>query len=289
MSLPSSRAMLNGWISIGIGFIVVGSFSLVLSPTIARCNAFSMLQSSLTVSFSGAAFYFYTDGKAQYLEGPHFTPYFYNTIIGIVGAGCSMIGVWLYHKYMSSWSYRYLIVASNLFVSFLCLVDILQFARISRQLGIPDHVFMMSSSALEGVAYMWTWLPQVLLYSFLCPKGMEATMFALLAGCSNIGSVISQNAGAMLLHIFHCEPRGALSESAQFKNLWIVALISTLLPLVVILMSFWLIPDVKQGDAILSGDLRDDATAGSLWRRWCDRSTNVESRRSSSSTDPFSG
>ena len=33
--------------------------------------------------------------------------------------------------------------------------------------------------------------------SQLCPRGMEATMFALLAGCHNLGATISSNFGAV--------------------------------------------------------------------------------------------
>lgn len=36
----------------------------------------------MVLSAGGAAFYFMTDTPSQYPEGPHFTPIFYNSVIG---------------------------------------------------------------------------------------------------------------------------------------------------------------------------------------------------------------
>ena len=56
-------------------------------------------------------------------------------------------------------------------------------SQLSR-LGISDKFFVLASDAVQMVVMEIVWLPNMLLMSQLCPKGCEATMFALLAGMS---------------------------------------------------------------------------------------------------------
>jgi len=260
--------LVNGIVSIVLAVIIIASFSIVLSPVIAKFNAFSVLQSALSLSTGGATFYFYTDTPEQYPEGPHFQPFFFNTVMGISGALCTLFGIYCYQRYMQSWRYRHLLLVSNLAFSALCMVDLLMFTRMNVRMGIPDHVFILGSSVLESVIAQWMWMPQVVILSYLCPKGMEATMYALLAGCANLGNSIASNIGALLLQALDCRPSGAVGESAQFENLWIASAVSTILPLGTIFLIFWLVPDARQNERIMATETDSDATSGSLWRKW---------------------
>merc|ERR1719253_2247892 len=146
------------------------------------------------------------------------------------------------------------------------LPDIILFTRFNLKIGIPDHVFLLGASVAQGIIMQWQWMPQVVILSNLCPPGMEATMYALLAGSHNLGNTISANCGALLLQWLGVSPRGAVGESADFANLWKASAIAILCPLITILLLFWLIPDAKQNEGILRD--ADSATSGSLWRRW---------------------
>lgn len=258
----------NAVVSIAVAIVVITTFSIMLSPIIAKFNAFSILQSSLSLSISGATFYFYTDTPEQYPEGPHFSPFFFNTVMGIGGAVCTLFGIWCYQRYMQNWRYGYLMVVTNVAFSVLCMIDLVMFTRVNLRYGISDHVFVLGSSVLETVIRQWMWMPQVVILSNLCPKGMEATMYALLAGCANLGSSIASNIGALLLETLECTPSGDVDESDQFENLWMASAISTLLPLVTILMIPWLVPNARQTDRLMDEASAGDATAGSLWRQW---------------------
>merc|ERR1719386_369397 len=107
----------------------------------------------------------------------------------------------------------------------------MMFRRLNVKMGIPDHAFVLGSSVLENIVSQWMWMPQVVIMSYLCPKGMEATMYALLAGCANLGNAVASNVGAMVLDILGCRPMGADGESAQFENLWLASAIAIVLPL----------------------------------------------------------
>jgi len=90
----------------------------------------------------------------------------------------------------------------------------------------------------------------VALAAQLCPKGMAATIYALLAGCSNLGNAVAQSFGAYVLYSFDVSPCGAPNESAQFDNLWKCSLVSSLLPLVSLVGILYLIPDACMTDSL---------------------------------------
>merc|ERR1712048_856228 len=169
----------------------------------------------------------------------------------------------------SAWRYRSLLIFTNVVFSCLCVLDILMFKRINVRWGIPDTVFVLGSSVLESVVAQWIWMPQVVIMSYLCPEGMEATMYALLAGSYNLGMAVSSNIGALLLDRLGCRPSGADKESAQFENLWLASAVATLLPLASVLALIRLVPDASQTEKLVGSDAgTDSATAGSLLRHW---------------------
>eukprot|EP00933_Yihiella_yeosuensis_P045775 TRINITY_DN4119_c0_g2_i1.p1 TRINITY_DN4119_c0_g2~~TRINITY_DN4119_c0_g2_i1.p1 ORF type:complete len:560 (-),score=62.74 TRINITY_DN4119_c0_g2_i1:206-1885(-) len=262
----------NVWItftvSLTVAIIVLASFSIVLSPLIARVNAFALINSACCMSIGGASFYFFTDTPKEYPEGPHFDPYFFNTVLGVAGSVISLLGILFYQRFMSHWKYRSMIMFTNIMIFFLYLSDAVLYSRLNLKLGIPDKAFVLTTGALETIVAQWQWMPSVLVFSYLCPKGSEATMYALLAGCSNLGSVIASNNGALLLHLLGCHPRGAPMESAQFKNLWLASLIGTVFPFLTTLFTVRLFPNCRQNEQILEGGATTDPTAGSLWKRW---------------------
>jgi len=264
----SSRVNAAG--ALAVAAVLLVAFSVMLRPQIAKVNAFFLIQTSFGFSIGGASFYFYTDTAEQYPEGPHFSTEFYTSVLGVAGSVCSLLGIMTYQRYASTWSYRSLIMVSNIALSVLSLSDVILFTRLNVRLGLPDHLFVLGSSVLGSVIAQWMWMPGVVILSQLCPKGMEATMYALLAGCHNLGNTIASNCGALVLEIFNCQPSGASHESEQFKNLWVASLLSTVLPTLTLVLIPWLIPDVKQTDKILSEE-DQDATSGSLWKRWTSR------------------
>jgi len=76
------------------------------------------------------------------------------------------------------------------------------------ELHIPDYAFVLGGTVLQKVFDSWTYLPAGVLLSQMCPKGMEATMFALLAGCSNLGRGVASYFGAFMLLYLDVVVRG---------------------------------------------------------------------------------
>merc|ERR1719213_1203669 len=236
--------------------VVLVAFSAVLRPVIAKINAFFLIQTSLGIAIGGSTFYFYTDDETQYPEGPHFSVQFYSTVLGLVSSAFSLVGLAIYNKYMKEWTYRYLLIVSNLLISVLSLFDIMLFTRYNVKIGIPDTAYVLGSSVSATIISQWQWMPGVVMLSQLCPKGMEATMYALLAGCHNLGNTLSEYMGAYILDVLEIRPAGLPDEGKQFENLWIAALIATVLPTATLILLPVLIPDARQTDKLLEDNER---------------------------------
>ncbi|CAD7942560.1 unnamed protein product [Amoebophrya sp. A25] len=238
--------------------VMLIAFSLVLRPEIAAVNAFFLLQGSLGIGIGGASFYFFTNDATQYPEGPHFSPTFFMTVLGTVGTICSLLSLLFYNRFLKDYSYRTLFMLTNCLGAILGLLDIFVFTRQNVKWGISDHLFVLSGTVSGSLIGNWNWMPAVVLMSQLVPKNLEATLYALLAGCSNLGNTISDYLGAWVLEELGCRPSGAKNESAQFENLWLAALISCVLPLFTIALIPVLIPDRKQTERLLQEDGEPD-------------------------------
>merc|ERR1719272_2441372 len=130
-------------------------------------------------------------------------------------------------------------------------MDVIFFLRWNRLLGLPDHIFVLGSASFQSVMEEWLYLPSAVLLSQLCPRGMEAIMYANLAACHNLGNTISNNLGALLLELMGVNPSGVGVESHQFDNLWLASLISTILPLLPVIIVPWFIPNKLNTEPIL--------------------------------------
>ncbi|CAK9058697.1 unnamed protein product [Durusdinium trenchii] len=255
---------INFAVALVTAMFILGACCVCLTPVVAKANAFSVLYTGFNASISGATFYFYTDSKDIYPAGPHFSDFFFNTVLGTVGSVFALLGILFYQQYLSSMSYRKLIVFTSLIMFACSLLDVMMFARLNVHWGIPDHYMVLGLSIFEGVVMQWQWMPQVVLLAALAPRGMEATMLALLAGCHNLGATLGSNFGAVLLEILHVKPRGRSGDAQQFENLWMAAAISSVLLLLVALFLQYLLPDCRQTEKITE----TNPTENSLLRRW---------------------
>ena len=196
-----------------------------------------------SMSISSAEFFFMTDTAEQYPEGPHFSKSFYVIALGLTASVCSIIGSMSYVMFMQHWRYRTVFYFSNIVSILLGLLNVVFYKRLNRLVGIPDEVFVLGSEVLQVIVGTWNSAPITVAMASLCPKNIEAVMYALLAGSSNLGGSLSQYIGASLLAILGINPRGAPNESSQFENLWLASLITTLLPIVTLITIPILIPD----------------------------------------------
>ena len=121
--------------------------------------------------------------------------------------------------------------------------DIVITMRWNTRIGIPDKwMYMLGDNIVSPIISMQAFLPMVLITSKLCSRGMESTMYALLAGFQNFGVSVSRSAGAFVIH-------AANIGNCDFSNLpTAIAVCNMAMPLLCIPAAFILLPDMRLSD-----------------------------------------
>ncbi|MBW4664577.1 MAG: folate/biopterin family MFS transporter [Chroococcus sp. CMT-3BRIN-NPC107] len=167
-----------------------------------------------------AAFFFFTTNELG------FPPEFLGRV-RLVTSIASIVGIWIFQRYLKSVPFRVIFGWSTLLSAVLGMTMLLLVTHANRSLGIGDRWFSLGDSLVLTVMGQIAYMPVLVLAARLCPPGVEATLFALLMSVSNLASMVSYQLGAGLMHLLGI-------TQTNFDNLWILVLIanlSTLLPL----------------------------------------------------------
>lgn len=238
--------------SLGSAVVMIGAFFLLLDRQIAKIQTFVVIQNVFSISLRAATFFFYTDPVEAYPAGPHFSREFYVSVMGAVGIVLALVGVMTYATFMMHWSYRRVFAVTGIFYMLALLPNIALYRRWNIALGIPDIVFVLGAEVVQTIVGVWNNMPFGVLMLSLCPPGMEASIYAILAGTSNLGSAFAAYQGAFVLDMLHIKPTGNMSgEAEQFDNLWIASAINISMQIVPLCFIPFLLPDARQTDNLL--------------------------------------
>ena len=147
--------------------------------------------------------------------------------VRLVTSFASLIGIWLFQRFLKNVPFRQILGWSTVIACALGMTSLLLVTHANRALGIDDHWFSLGDSLILTVVGQITWMPVLVLSARLCPKGIEATLFALLMSIWNLSMLLSQELGALLTSWL------GVTET-NFDHLWLLIIItnlSTLLPL----------------------------------------------------------
>ena len=247
LSNPTPRVKLG--FATGISFILCLIAHKLLPAKISRCNLYMFLASASHVSLVGALDYFYTAPKSCVKDAPHFNMTFYVTYSQLAGAIASLIAVGIFQGCLQNWRLRPLFWVSTVVRCIAGGVDILIVNRLNLEAGIPDNVaYMLGNNVAAAVAGQLDLMPAVVLTSKLCPPGMEATVYAILAGFQNFGGAVSTAIGSALTSEFGIKVDFE-SNNCTFDGLSsLIVLSHIVLPLLVVPLTFILIPDAGLKD-----------------------------------------
>jgi folate/biopterin transporter len=175
-----------------------------------------------TPTADSAFFYFSTNELG-------FTPEFLGRV-RLVTSLASLLGVWLFQRFLKTIPFRQIFIWTTLFSSLLGLTALLLVTHTNRTLGIDDHWFALGDSLILTVMGQLTFMPVLVLAARLCPPGIEATLFALLMSVLNLSGLVSKEGGAILTHLLGV-------TDTNFDKLWLLVLIAnvgSILPLIFI-------------------------------------------------------
>jgi folate/biopterin transporter len=169
---------------------------------------------------SESAFFYFSTNEL------HFEPEFLGRI-RLVSSFAAIVGIWVFQRFLKAVPFRVIFGWSTVISSALGLTTLLLVTHANRALGIDDRWFSLGDSLILTVMGQIAFMPVLVLAARICPKGVEATLFALLMSVVNVSGVLSHELGALLTYWL------GVTET-NFDRLWLLVLItnlSTLLPL----------------------------------------------------------
>lgn len=223
-----------------------GSFA-VLPRTAALANTFMFLKELLYIQLPGPLDYFYTADQQCVADGPQFSYAYYQTFTVIVGYIAGAAGVALFHKFFACKKFQYTFWCTAALKIAASVVDVIIVKRWNRALGLDDRVsYLLGDAIVFGMCQMLDFMPAVVLTSRLCPRGMEATTYAILAGFSNLGQALSNATGSLLVEFVWPISTTPPCDFSNLPQLLVVG--HGLLPLFVIPLSLLMVPNMLISD-----------------------------------------
>ena len=239
-----------------VSVLLCGLSFAALPRTLALCNSYMFLCDALYIQIDGAMDYFYTAERTCLADGPHFSWNYYLTYTQVVGTVASLAGVWFFQVFLSKWKFRHVFWVSMSVRIFASIFDIIIVTRLNtRVLGIDDKfAYLLGDAIIYNMTYMINFMPPVVLTSKLCPKNMESTMYALLAGFQNFGQQVAKSIGVYMMARYRIKTEvpcdfGGLSNMIVLGHM--------ILPALTIPLVFVMLPDKR-----LDEDIYDDAGRG---------------------------
>jgi len=118
-------------------------------------------------------------------------------------------------------------------------------------------------------------MPQIVLLSKLCPPGMEAVVYSLLAGFANFGEAVASSIGSLAIDQFGIRTPDD-GTRCDFDNLsWLIFFCHVFLPVLTVPLTFVLVPAAKMTDDLFAvagdgsgyelGDVTDGGEGGVSW------------------------
>jgi folate/biopterin transporter len=144
----------------------------------------------VTPSYGDPLFYFYTNVLS-------FSPIVMGRLRLIYGIA-SVAGILLYNRVLKNVGFKKIIFCTTILYIFFNMLTIIVVLRINRIFGIPDFWFCMTADALTTALGEINTMPLLVLACNICPKNIEGTLYAFLMSVVNLGSLFSNQLGAVL-------------------------------------------------------------------------------------------
>ncbi|KPI87083.1 putative folate/biopterin transporter [Leptomonas seymouri] len=232
--------------AVAMTVVISSSVFWACPPLVAKAAVFDYFDKLLYLMLPGALDNFYMAKPACYPDGPHFSYVFYTTVASIIGGVGGMIGVAAFIYIFSKKRYAFTFVVTTLVRVLASIFDIIIVKRWNIAIGIPDRaMYVLGDAIVYQASYMLTWMPMIVLLSRVCPRGSECMVYAIVAGFGNMGSSMSGVIGALLMElVWPVVSRGV--GKCDFSNVPMLLLVGhILLPLLLIPLSFLLLPNAR--------------------------------------------
>ena len=146
-------------------------------------NIFILLTGFLVPSFNSFEYYFFMD----ILNISMFT----YSMLTVLGFAALLIGTQIYSIWFCEFEYRSMIIIDAVINILMQPLSFILVFRLNLKWGLPDlALIMFSGSVADAFKQCLVVLPITVLMAKICPKRIEATSFAVLAGIAHLRSTI---------------------------------------------------------------------------------------------------
>jgi hypothetical protein len=137
---------------------------------------------------------------------------------------------------MSGWKFRHVFWVTSVIRIVASFFDIILVKRWNVTWHIPDKVmYLFGDAIVYNICYMLEFMPAVVMTGKLCPKNMESTVYALLAGFQNFGQQAAKTLGVFLMKQFGIQSNESDPKQCNFEHLDTLIIIGhMLLPLLAV-------------------------------------------------------
>lgn len=156
--------------------------------------------------------YYYTAPSSCLPEKslPGFGTGYYQTVSSYGGTVASLTGVVVFDRTVQFWNVRAAFWVTTFVNCFTSIFDLMlierwnqgifgyDVAKGEKSTFLDQSLFILGAQAIDRLLDMLDSLPQTVLIGKLCPKGMEAQVFAVLAALSNYGNSVASVNGAIV-------------------------------------------------------------------------------------------
>lgn len=176
---------------------------------------------------------------------------YYVSYANLIGSFASVVGVILFQVYLRGGKFRTAFLCAGIVKVAASFFDFVIINRYNRKIGISDSVFFtLGDAVIYQVILRVELMPAIVLTSKVCPRGMEASVYALLVSFQNLGLGVSRTVGDGLIHALGIRT----THPCNFDNLPLAVLIAHVaLPSLIFPLIFILIPDYRMTDDLVNG------------------------------------
>ena len=196
-------------------------------PSTFRCLLFIFLLYAFTPSIGPVMKYFLTNE----LKFSYEFIYFVSGLSGI----CYITGSFLFSSWFKAWPFRHILPLGILLLVLCSSLDIALVFRLYEALHIPGTVFYMFGAYVgSSISAGFMMMPVLVLTAQLCPKDLEATMYAFITSLVNFGSYCSELTGSGITKLVMPSP-------GDYSNFYLIIL--TQMGMMMLSICFvWLLP-----------------------------------------------
>lgn len=196
-------------------------------------------------------------------DGPGFSTSFYQLWGNFIGAIAAVFAVMIFDQVIVKWNVRPAFWVTTVFQMCSCLLEVSILERWNHlpfgttpgsEAGqeVDRWFFLFGPLCVEKIIEMLDFMPCNVLIGNLCPKNMEATIFAVLAGSQNFGSNIARVLGAVYVEYLGVNFQSNSNECVNDRVPWFgnlrgltVARVcgGVVLPAITVPLTFFMLPN----------------------------------------------